>query len=157
MNLIVTTIHFLPPLWNLVGCKLTDEISYLASADHLLRDLPLYGLVFTEVGLKEAFQICYQFSFELVSCPAGNNLRKIRLVTLCAFLGLLHTSAGFERGRRWPYMDVLTSTWLQLSPISIHTSARAPVGRCSNWTCYNLIGTFKKPQNRAQRYQTDFP
>ena len=23
-------------LWNLVGCKLTDEISYLASADHLV-------------------------------------------------------------------------------------------------------------------------
>ena len=76
----------------------------------------------------------------LVSCTAGNNLPKIRLVTLRAFLGLLHTSAGFERGRRWPYMDVLTSTWLQLSPISIPTSASAPVGRPSNWTCCNLIG-----------------
>ena len=55
----------------------------------------------------------------LVSFPAGNNLRKIRLVTLHAFLGLLHTSAGIERGRRCPYMDVLTSTWLRLSPIII--------------------------------------
>ena len=59
----------------------------------------------------------------LVSCTAGNNLRKIRLVTLRAFLGLLHTSAGFEHGWCWPYMDVLTSTWLQLSRISILTSA----------------------------------
>ena len=55
----------------------------------------------------------------ILSCPAGNNLRKIRLVTLRAFLGLLHTSAGFERGQRWPYMDVLTSTWLQLQLSSI--------------------------------------
>ena len=81
--------------------------------------------------------------WHLVSCPAGNNLWKIRLVTLCAFLGLLHMSAGFERSRRWPYMNVLTSTWLQLSPISIPTSARAPVGRLSNWTYCNLIDTFK--------------
>ena len=28
-------------------------------------------------------------------------------------------------------MEVLASTWLQLSPISIHTSASAPVGRLS--------------------------
>ena len=75
----------------------------------------------------------------VVSCPAGNNLWKIRLVILHAFLGLLHTSAGFECGRCWPYMDVLTSTWLQLSPISIPTSASVPVGRPSNWTCCNLI------------------
>ena len=43
-------------------------------------------------------------------CPAGNNLRKIHLVTLRVFLGLLHTLAGFQRGQRWPYMDVLMST-----------------------------------------------
>ena len=39
-------------------------------------------------------------SVQLVSCPAGYNLRKICLVTLRTFLGLLHMSAGFERGRR---------------------------------------------------------
>ena len=55
----------------------------------------------------------------LISCSAGINLGKIRLVTLRAFLGLLHTSAGFERGWRWAKMDVVTSIWLQLSPISI--------------------------------------
>ena len=86
----------------------------------------------------------------LVSRPARNNLRKIRLVTLRTFLGLLHTSAGFERSWHWPYMDVLTSTWLQLSPISIPTSARAPVGHPSNWTCCNLIGymyVWKAPES----------
>ena len=42
----------------------------------------------------------------LVLCPAKYNLRKICLVTLRAFLGFLHTSAGFKRGRRWLYMDI---------------------------------------------------
>ena len=59
----------------------------------------------------------------VVSCPSRNNLRKIHLVTLRTFLGLLHMSAGFQRGWRWPYMDILTSTWLQFPPISIHTQA----------------------------------
>ena len=86
---------------------------------------------------------CFGSAERTVSCPAGYNLWKIRLVTLRTFLGLLHTSAGLERGWRWPYVDVSTSTWLQLSPISIRTSASAPVGRPSDWTCYNLIGTFK--------------
>ena len=36
----------------------------------------------------------------LVSCLTGYNLRKIRLVTLQAFFGLLHTSAGFECNQR---------------------------------------------------------
>ena len=70
-----------------------------------------------------------------VSCPARNNLWKIGLVTSCAFLGLLHTSAGFQHGWHWLYLDILTSTWLQLSPISIHTSIKMPVGHWSNWTC----------------------
>ena len=98
--------------------------------------------IFSSVAskLREATPPVTSCNRSIVSCPAGNNLRKIRLVTLRAFLGLLHTSAGFERGRRWPYMDVFTSTWLQLSPISIPTSASAPVGRPSNWTCCNLIG-----------------
>ena len=87
-----------------------------------------------EVSCRTTFSLCNTLyvwqSCVVVSCPAGNNLRKIRLVTLCAFLGLLHTSAGFERSQRWQYMDGLTSTWLQLS--------------------------HEKPQSRAQHYQTDF-
>ena len=61
--------------------------------------------------LNKAHTKCTSLLYSrLVSCPTGNNLWKIRLVTLRAFLGLLHTSAGFEHGQRWPYMDVLTST-----------------------------------------------
>ena len=51
----------------------------------------------------------------LVSCPAGNNLRKIRLVTLRAFLGLLHTSAGFERGHIWTFSPLHGFNYHQLA------------------------------------------
>ena len=53
------------------------------------------------------------------------NLWKIYLVKLPAFL-------GFCTCRHWSYMEVMASTWLQLSLISIRTSVRVPVGRSCN-------------------------
>ena len=38
------------------------------------------------------------------SCPAGNNVRKIGLVTLRAFHGLLSTSAGFKPSLSLPVL-----------------------------------------------------
>ena len=50
-------------------------------------------------------------------------------------------------------MEVLASKWLQLSPISICASAGALVDHPSNWTCYNLIGTFKNTSVVSRKAQ----
>ena len=62
---------------------------------------------------------CFGSAERIVSCPAGYNLWKIRLVTLRTFLGLLHMSAGLERGWRWPYMDVLSFNYHQLASAQV--------------------------------------
>ena len=111
-------------------CSTHNHCSPLLCTECSTNDMIAYSRVKTDpcisargvncqhIGQLEATSLG-RSSSSVVSCPAGNNLRKIRLVTLRAFLGLLHTSAGFKRGWRWPYMNVLTSTWLQLSLISI--------------------------------------
>ena len=66
-----------------------------------------------------AFEPCWCVSPRKVHNVARRIFR--RLFFAEHELGLLHTSVGFERGRRWPYMEVLASKWLQLSLISIHT------------------------------------
>ena len=64
--------------------------------------------------------------------------------------GLLHTSAGCECGRCWPYMEVLASKWLQLSPISIHISNSGPrvIGQATIWLARsnNSVVSRKAPE-----------
>ena len=77
-------------------------------------------------------------------------------VRACTFLGGFHMSPGFECGRCWPYMEVHTSTWLQLSPISICTSARVPVG--CQWAAqvYCLYHSFFIVHTEHGQWQASF-
>ena len=74
--------------------------------------------------------------FDLVSCPAGNNLWKI---LACLSWAFAHVSRVCTR----PVLAIYGLHGFNYHQLVIHTSTRVPVGRPSNWTCYNLIGTFK--------------